>query len=109
MCPICNKNTMEDIVADYHGMLYHAFRVHEPYAIHAFVQHAREQMRAGRLSVFLHNKKYTKNVMTDMFGIGQRAKCSQSYETNRMRQFSLSTDYATEPNCVTFKYQANYT
>ncbi len=73
MCPICNKNTMEDIVADYHGMLYTAFRVHEPYAIHAFVQYAREQMKAGGLSAFLHNKTYTKNVMTDLFGIGQRA------------------------------------
>lgn len=73
MCPICNRNTMEDIVADYHGMLYPAFRVHEPYAVHAFVQYAREQMRAGSLSTFLHNKKYTKNVMTDMFGIGQKA------------------------------------
>ena len=72
VCPIDRGNTLSDVVVDFNKYLYKAFRVHEPFAIYEDLESVRERINRGNLLEFINTKKYAKNVLDSVFGVGQQ-------------------------------------
>ena len=71
VCPIDKGNEMSDVVADFSGELYSAFRVHEPFAMFDAAEQVRHQIVSGNLRKFITKKKYAQRPADELFQINQ--------------------------------------
>ena len=66
-CPICTGSSIDDVAAEYEGGLADAFKLHDVFGVHTFVERSSGLFHNGKLLEDLKQRRHVLPVLSDTF------------------------------------------